>query len=157
MSGYPAGEALVQSTLVAIAGSVWASAGSKPNVSRGNFLLLNTGNSDHYAIIFPGDGNNQFIAASASERTWQTVIQVWQRYMDDGTSLTNMEALTDAIITQFDKYRKLTDSSGTIVDSNCKTIGKPEEMWNQAGNGPFWLRQMITIEWKEQLNVVFAE
>lgn len=150
---YAAGETLVLARLQAITGSTWTST----NTSRGKWGILNTGLSDHYAILKPGPGTNKFLTISVSLRTYHTIIQVWQSYTDDGTSLTNIEAYAEAILDQFDAYRKLGDTTKGIEDSQCISWTEVEERWVKGENGPRWLKQDFVIEWKEENAVTFAE
>lgn len=151
--GYSGGETLVLTQLRAISGGAW----TVNNSGVGRWDFLNTGNSDHYAVLYPGAGVNEFIAASSTNKKYTTIIQIWQAYVDDGTSVTNLEAYMEAILVRFDQYRKLGDTGGTIIDSYCSHFDQPQEMWGKAGDGPYWLRQNFYIEWKEQENVTFAE
>ncbi len=148
---YSAGEALILTALQAITGSVW----TVNNSGRGTWHMLNQGKADHYAIVKPGAFSSQFIAAAAIETDWQTTIEVWQAYVDDGSSLTNLEALTAAIITKFSQKKILDDTTGSIVDSYCSGGGEVQEMFTKGG-GPAWLRQDIYINWKEIENVTFS-
>lgn|SRR5512145_1131319 len=150
---YAAGETLVLARLRAISGSVWTSS----NSSRGKYGMLNSGDSDHYAILRPGPGANRFLSTNTSLRAYTTIIKVYQSYVDDGTSLTNMEAYAEAILDQFDAYRLLGDTTGTVQDSMIVSWGEVMEQWKAGGNGPRWLAQEFTIAWKEENNVTFAE
>jgi hypothetical protein len=149
---YTAGEALILTKLQAISGTVWTSA----NTSRGNWLMLNSGLSDHYAILRMGAGSNDPMSISVTVRNYTTVIQVWQSYVDDGSSYTNMLAYWEAIIDQFDAWRKLGDSTGTVQDARCSRWDEVEEMW-RGGGGPRWLRQKFYIEWAEENAITFSE
>lgn len=146
---YSDGEALVLTQLQNV--SVFSSV----NTFRGKFGKLNTGNSDHYAIIKPG----KFRVSDRSQigTIWQTKIMIYQRYKDDGVSLLSLESIVDAVLLRFKQYRKLADTTGTISDSAPIEGSEVVEMWNKGGNGPAWLRQDITIEWSEQNNVTYAE
>lgn len=148
---YSDGEALILTALRAIAGSVW----SASNSGRGTWYLLNQGKSDHHAVIKPGAFSSQFVTAAAIETDWQTVIEVWQAYVDDGSSLTNLEALSAAIIAKFAAEKTLDDTTGKVVDSFCSGGGEVQEMWTKGG-GPAWLRQDLYITWKEIENVTFS-
>lgn len=151
--GYSGGEALVLARLQAIAGGVWTSS----NSGRGTWYMLNNGLSDHYAFVFPGPFTSEFVTVTENEDTYVTCIEIWQAYVDDGTSLTNLEALMTAVLDQFDKYRKLGDTGDTIVDSTVKRGDEPQERWKRGGNGPAWLSWKVYVEWKEQNVVQFAE
>jgi hypothetical protein len=147
---YSTGEALVLTQLQAVTGF------SSSNTSRGKWGILNSGKDDNYGIIKPGSFSREESAMSANATEWKTVIQVWQRYKDDGVTLTNLEAHVDNIITRFDQYRKLADTTGTVIDSFIDTGGEAQEMWNKSG-GLSWLKQEITVTWLEHSTIVYAE
>jgi hypothetical protein len=149
---YTNGEALVLSRLQSITGSVWTST----NTARGKWGLLNSGASDHYAVLRMGAGMNNGMSISTTLRMYTTVIEVWQSYLDDGTSYTNMLGYHEAILDKFDAYRKLGDTGGTVQDSRCTRWDEIEEMWRSTG-GPRWLRQKFYVEWTEENAVTYAE
>lgn len=152
---YAAGETLVLARLQAITGTPapWSST----NTSRGKWGILNSGKSDHYGILKPGPGTNQFISGTVSVRTHSTVIEVWQQYVDDGTTLESLEALSEAILDQFDANRKLGDTTAAIEDARCVSWSEVNEKWKRGGNGPAWLEQDFVIQWSEENNVTFTE
>ena len=147
---YSAGEALILTQVQATTGF------ASTNTSRGKWGLLNKGVSDHYAIIKPGEFTREQIAMSANEAKYKTVIQVWQRYKDDGDSMTNLETHVANIIAKLDQYRKVADTTGTIVDSFVSGGGEMQEMWNKDG-GLSWLKQDVTVTWLEHTTVTYAE
>jgi hypothetical protein len=149
---YTAGEALALARLREISGSLWTS----DNSGRGTWYMLNTGKASRYAFLKPGPGKNDFISINTSVRTYATMIEIWQAYVNDGTSLTNLQAYQEAILDKFDNSRLLGDTGGTIQDSRCIALGEPQEMWTAGGNGPFWLRQDFQIQWKEENTVEFS-
>ena len=149
---YTAGEALVLTRLQAIAGSVWTST----NTARGKWTQLDSGVANHYAVLKMGAGTNDPYTLSSMLRHWTTVIEVWVSYTDDGTSYTNLLAYHEAILDQFDAYRKLGDTGGTIVDARCTRFDAVEEMWTRSG-GVRWLRQNFYIEWEEENAAAYAE
>lgn len=148
---YSAGEALILTKLQAITGSVWTTS----NSGRGKWNLLNSGASDHYAILRSGAGENVFTTFSMSQRNYVTVIEVWQSYQDDGTSYENIQAYAEGILDQFDASRKIGDTTGDVQDSRCSRWDEVEVRWTRGG-GPRWLRQNFYIEWKEDNNVTFS-
>lgn len=152
MSGYSDGEAKVLTRLQAISGSVWTST----NSSRGNWIILNSGKSDHYAILHMGAGTNAGMSITYTLRHFVTVIEVWKAYTDDGTSYTDLLAYHEAIVDQFDAYRKLGDTGGTIQDARCTRWDEVEERWMKGG-GPRWLKQNFYIEWDEENAAAYAE
>ena len=150
---YTAGEALILTRLQAISGSVWTSA----NTARGKWTQLNGGASDHYAVLKMGAGMNDGFALSATRRHYTTVIEVWQSYLDDGSSYTKMLAFWEAVLDTFDQYRLLGDATGTVQDARCTRWDAIEERWIKGGNGPRWLKQNFYIEWWEENAVTYAE
>jgi hypothetical protein len=153
MSGYSAGEALILTALRAAgAGSTWVS----NNSSRGNWSMLGSGLSNHYAILKPGPGRNEFIGMSEAERTFSTIVEVWVSYQADGTSLTDLEGYADAILSKFDAANRLGDTGGTIEDAMVISWSEVEERWARDESAPRWLKQNFTIEWKEQSDVTFT-
>lgn len=142
---YPDGEALVLTQLRSVTGFTSA------NTDRANWSLLNSGASDHYGIIKPGT----FDEDPANNFGWnnRTIIQIWQRYVDDGTSATNLEAHVKNVKRRFVQYRKL---GGTIEDSRVVGGSEMVERWNKDG-ALVWLSQDVVIEWKEQEIETYAE
>lgn len=143
---YATGEGLILTQLQSVTGFTSA------NTTRASWQLLNSGNSDHYAIIKPGtfreDPENNFCWIN------QTVVQIWQFYQDDGTSATNLEAHVQNVRDRFTKYRKL--GSSAIVDSRVIGGSEMQERWNKDG-ALVWLSQDLIIEWREQEIVTYAE
>lgn len=149
--GYAAGETLVLWQLQAVAGF------SPSNTTRAKWGILNTGAAPLYGILRQGEWSMTWIAATVAEFTWTTVIELWRRWLDDGTTATDLQADLDAVLARFLAYRKLGDTTDTINDSNPRRGGEPEAMWRAGGAGPAWLRAQITIEWKEHQTITFAE
>ena len=127
------------------------------NVSLSNWKVLNSGNSDHYAIIRPGPATRTASALTAKQNTYRTVIEVWQRYVDDGTTLTALLDWVDVIVARLDSYRKLADTTGELRDANVTALGDVTEQWREKGNGPSWLRREIVVEWVEEEVITYAE
>lgn len=149
---YTAGEALVLSRLQGISGGVWTTS----NTARGNWKILNDGISDHYAILKMGPGLNDGETFSTFARHYTTIIQIWQAYQDDGTSYTNILAFWEAILNQFDAYRKLGDTTGVVLDAHCSRWDEVMERWTKDG-GPKWLSQNFYIDWIEEKQIAYAE
>lgn len=148
---YPLGEELVLRQVQAVAGF------GPHNTSRGKWGVLNTGAAPVYAILHPGEWTMAFISANVAEFTWQTIVQVWQRYSADGVAMADLQANVDLVLLRLLAYRKLGDTTDRVNDSNPRRGGEALEMWTAGGNGPAWLRQDIVVEWKEHRAVTFAE
>jgi hypothetical protein len=151
---YSDGEALILTKLQSVTG--FTNTTDKINTSRGKWGILNSGANDHYGIIKPGAFTRTQGAMSMNISYFDTVIQVWQRYVDDGTSLTNLEGHVKNIINYFDIWRKAGDTTGTIVDVFISGGGEVTEQWNKDG-GLSWLKQDLTVTWQEHDNVSYGE
>lgn len=152
---YPEGETLALAVLQGVTGFTGTTS-TTLNTSRGKWGLLNSGNSDHYGILKPGDFGRSQGAMSMNISMFKTVIQVWQRYVDDGDSATNLEGHVKNIIAYFDTRRKLGDTTGTIVDAFIDEGREMQEMWNKDG-ALVWLKQELVVSWQEHDVVTYAE
>ena len=140
---YPEVEALVLTKLRRVTGFTGTTSTTE-NTSRGKWGLLNSGNADHYGIIKPGEFERSQGAMSMNISRYQTIIQVWMRYTDDGTTLTSLETHVKNIIAYFDQWRKLGDSTGTVIESFIGNGGEVTEQWNKDG-GLSWLKQDLVL------------
>jgi hypothetical protein len=148
---YAAGETLALTVLQSVTGF------ASTNTSRGKWGVLNSGiSTGHYGILKPGAFGRSQIAMSANESTFQTIIQVWQRYKDDGDTLTTLEGHVDDILAAFDAKRKLGDTTGVIVDAFINEGREVQEMWGKDG-ALSWLKQDLIVTWQEHNNVTYAE
>lgn len=127
------------------------------SVARGKWGLLNSGHSDHYAILKPGAFSREFETMRINTTEWRTIIEVWQGYLDDGTTLTSLEGHVANIIARFDQYRKLADTTKAIQDANITGGSEVTEQWRNTGDGPSWLKQDLFLDWSEESNVTFTE
>jgi hypothetical protein len=152
MSDYAAGEALFLTRIQALA---QFDAG---NSARGKWGLLNSGNDDQYAILKPGPRLRAASGLSGQVMdTHQTVIQLYQRYKDDGTSLTDLEAIVDVLINELDTYPYMSDSGGSVVMAKVVEVREYQEILARDGGGPLWLLAEIVGEWDEETNITLAE
>ena len=152
---YPDGEALALTVLRGVTGFTGTTA-ADANTSRGKWGLLNSGISDHYGILKPGEFAREQGAMSMNISTFQTVIQIWQRYTDDGTTLTALEGHVKNVLNYFDTKRKLGDATGTIVDAYIAEGREVSERWAKDG-ALMWLSQDLILTWMEHDTVTYAE
>jgi hypothetical protein len=149
--GYTDGEALLLTRVRAVTGYF-----SSNNAKRGDWKILNTGKDDLYAIIKQGAGSvEEMVTFGINGVTWQSVIQVWQKYRD-ANSYTNLLTAVDALKDSLVTYPKIGDSTSTIRDAVITSYSDVQEMWTAQG-GLEWLRQDVYFQWTEETNVTFAE
>lgn len=121
---------------------------SSDNATRGDYGLLNSGHDNVYLVVRPGDpGEQEYITFRVYVVAWNTVIEVWQRYLNETTTLTDLEANVEKIKTQMESYPQLGLSQ---VQYSIMTIGTPTEQWTEDGSALVWLKQEINIQWQEQ-------
>ena len=89
------------------------------------------------------------------DTTWQTVIEVWRRYVNDSETTQLMGSLRDEIIAAIQAKSRLGDTTGNVVLSGVTGGGDPEAMWTKRG-GPQWLRGEIYVEWTERTTVTLS-
>ena len=138
---YPAGEAVVLTLLQAM------SEFDRRNTARGDWKPLNSGGSDHYAIIRPGPFANKATAlGGASVTAWRTIIEVWQRWVDDAPTVLALEGLVSAVIDHLERYPGL---DGLALIAGVTGGGEMQQRWLREG-GPGWAVQEIYYDWQEE-------
>jgi hypothetical protein len=127
------------------------------NSARGKFGIRDTGASDHYAILKPGPWTRSKLSPTVRLDTYRTVIQIYQHYLDDGTSMTDLETLVDAVLAELDTYRVMGDTTGAVIQANI--VEAREMIWILAapGEGPEWLLVELIGEWHEETTITYAE
>jgi len=86
---------------------------------------------------------------TVKDNAYRTIVQVWQRYKDDGSTLTNLLGYVDNITTVIDATPKLGDTTSTIRDANATGYSDVFEMANNDG-GIDWLRRDVFIDWTQE-------
>jgi hypothetical protein len=122
------------------------------NSSRQDWKLLDSGKASHYAILRPGPWLNERFTLANYRRQWTTVVEVWQRYIDD----TKPGALVDHVddlVRHVESYGALDGAAG-VLDANVAGGGEMEEI--QRTNGALWARWSFNVVWQEDYEVVYA-
>jgi hypothetical protein len=148
---YLIGEKLIAAQIEEVTGF------DESNVARGDWRLLNTGNSAHYAIIKRGAVVTEWVAHNISQDNYRTIIEVWQRLKDSQESYDDLLEHVAAIETRIKQYRLLADTAGVVLDANLTGASAMTEQWRNNADGPSWFKIEINIDWSEQTNVTFAE
>ena len=129
---------------------------SASNVAIAKWGILNSGLSDHYAIIRPGKVERPQLTFTVKDNNYETIIEVWQNYVDDGTTVTSLIGHVDTITSRLDSYRKIADTTKTVRDMNVTGYSEVKEQWVKDG-GISWLSRDITVLWTEEEAVTYAE
>lgn len=136
---------------------------SSLSVGRGTkWVYLNSGASDHYAILHKGAWVQDWNTLREATHTFRTVIEVIQTMatINDNTATDNYDILlnyADAIIARLEAYRKLGDTSGTLRDANITGGEEVKELWLDQGKTLAWIYTAIYLDWSEDEQVTFAE
>jgi hypothetical protein len=147
---YSAGEVLIEKQILQTAGY------GINNVSRGNYNILSSGLSQFFAILrMGGEQDIEWITPTTYKANWMTVIEVWQRYVDDRDTVTNLYTNLQSIVTRLLTYKDLDDTAGIILDNHISMGDEPEEMYAKGG-GISFLRMKIYFGWQEQQTITFA-
>jgi hypothetical protein len=125
------------------------------NTSDQNWLLLNSGKSNHYAILRPGAPVMEWISPTVYKAMWITVVELWQLYTDEINTKTALYALIAELLTSIMPHPRLGDTTGAILDSSVKGGKEPEQRWAASG-GPTWLVWEVNIEWQEEVTVTIS-
>jgi hypothetical protein len=120
------------------------------NTSESDWGILNTGNAAYYAILKPSPDPApiEWITFTIYMIHWTTIVEVWQRYVDETTTQAALYGHTGQIIAQMQPYNRLTGN--TIAHAEAVSVGTPTEEWKSGAKGPAWLKQEINIQWHEQ-------
>lgn len=127
------------------------------NTVRGKWNVLNQGFSDHYAILKRGESSSVWDTLRNSQDNYRTIVEVWQRYTDDGISYEALLEHHENIKTRVKGYRLLGDDSGTVFDANYTGSSVVTEQWRNNNDGPSWLKIDLYIDWSEQNVITLSE
>ncbi len=127
-------------------------------VSRGDYRELDEGAATT-AVLTPGafvqDGVSEG-GAMKSVRDWSVLIDLFRKYLDDGTSWTNFEADRDSIMAELEKYPTLNSLAG-IVKVQIQADTDPGEIFDEDDNGPFFIWQRLRVNVNERADLTGGE
>lgn len=124
----------------------------KSNTSRGKWGILNSGASERYVIIKPGPRDRQMIALNTRLETSQTVIEVWQKYRDDGDTLTTLQTAVDTLLDTLDQYPRLGGLGATIRKGEIISV---REAMQVPADAPQWLKIDLIGQTDEEKTISF--
>lgn len=128
------------------------------NTGRGDkWQMLNTGLSDHYAILRKGETTRTNVSLRFIEAKNRTIIEVIQRARTSST--VDYDALLEHvqnITTRFDTYRRLSDDGTTVFDANITGSSEVLGVWTNKGDLPSWYKVDLYLDWMEQESITYA-
>lgn len=111
--------------------------------TRGDWRVLDKGLTP-IAVLYPGalqSGEVTFVGGE--EHIWSVNCELTARFINDGTSMTTLETVRDAVIALFQDNPNLGISDGSHI-SNV-TGSEFVELRDTDGNGPFYLQTTLTF------------
>lgn len=148
MSGYSDIEALWLARVRAISGY------DENNTSRAKWGILNNGMSDTYVIIKPGTRERQMVAYTMRLETSQTVIEVWQKYRDDGDTVTTLQTAVDELLAGLDPYPRLGGLGSTVRKGEIIAV---REAMQVPADAPKWLKIDLIGQTDEESTISYQE
>ena len=125
------------------------------NTSRCDWLVLNSGKSDHYVVLRPGEFTTEWIGMSTYQITYTTVIEMWQSYTTEAVSYENLYTqLLDPLMGLM-AYPRMGDTSNLVLDSTILYSSEPQFRWTASGNVQ-WLYWELYVNWKETHTVTIS-
>lgn len=148
---YSSVEAAVLTILQGLTGTF----ASTDDVTRGDYRILDSG-ANANAVLIPGAFEQDGIAeggARKSVRAWNVLIDLFRKYVDDGTTWTNFETDRDAVMAELELYPTLNSEAG-IVGVTISADADPGEVFDEDDGGPFfvWQRMRLTITERADLS-----
>ena len=125
------------------------------NAVRADWKPLNSGASGHYAVLKPGIFANapQTLGDGATATQWRTIVEIWQRWVDDGPTVIALEELVQDVIEQVERYPSL---DGTALMAWVAGGGEMQQRWLKEG-GPMWAVWEVYVDWQEERYPDIAE
>lgn len=150
MSGYPDIEALWLERMRAISGY------DTNNTSRGNWGIVNNGKSDRYVVLKPGTHSRTMNSIGGGRlETYRTILEVHQKYRDDGTTLTTLETAVNTLIDSLDTYPRLGETGNSVQKGEIvevrEVLGYPDPQ------APSWLVCELVGETSEEKTITFQD
>ena len=146
---YPDGEAAILTLIQAMPEF------DRRNAARADWKPLNSGASDHYVILKPGAWLNaaDSLGGESAVTTWRTIIEVWQRWVDDGPTAVALQVLAQKVIEHLERYPSL---GGEGLLAWVAGGSEMQQRWLKEG-GPMWAVWEVYIDWQEERFIDPAE
>lgn len=126
------------------------------DVTRSDWTVLDRG-SPPYVVLWRGAWEREeFYSGGGYMVFWMINVDVFERYLDDGSSYTNLEATAQGIEDELGKYPTLNSASGVV---RAILIGgsEPTQVFDRAGGGPHFLLQTLRLRVHEVEQVTGGE
>jgi len=105
-------------------------------------------------IVMPGEHNREMISFKTQLNTWQTIIEVYQKYRDDGDTLTTLQTAVNTILSYLDPRRVLGDTGGTVRKGRVVSI---RPIVRYPMDKPDWLIAALVGQVDEEETITFSE
>ena len=128
------------------------------SISRGDYRELDEGASTT-AVLTPGAFIQDGVTEGGSRTTvrdWSVLIDLFRKYLDDGTSWTDFEADRDSVMSELEKYPSLNSLAG-VVKVQIQADADPGEIFDENDGGPFYVWQRLRVNVNERADLTGGE
>ncbi len=125
------------------------------NSSRAKWGILNSGAAAQYAILRAAPFTNDYdgLGHGHVRTSWRTVVELWQRWVDDGPTAVALQTLAQATLEHLERYPSL---AGEGLLAWVSGGGEMQQRWLKEG-GPVWAVWEVYIDWQEERFISVAE
>ena len=114
------------------------------DVTRGDYSVLDSGGV-YFCVLRPGPfGEEEKYGSALQIREMSTMVELYKRYVHQASDYTDFCAMRDAVVGELEKWPSL-DSTAGINLVRCAADGPAEEVFDDEGEGPFYIYQELRV------------
>jgi hypothetical protein len=113
-------------------------------VAVGDYRALDSGLSE-VIVITPGAFDSGDNTDFERTRTWDVPLELFVKYMDSTSAFAALNTLRDAVLALLDGLAVM-DDAGLITFRRVRAPDDPQEVYDRAGGGPYFLTQELRAE-----------
>ena len=114
------------------------------DVTRGNFRVLDRG-SPPYAVLYPGGFEIEDYGDWGEKIfRWTMYCEVFERYLDDGSSYTSLEATRQNVVDVFNANPSMNGTSG-VVYVMARRADDLRFIYDEGRGGPHFIMQRLAV------------
>lgn len=119
---------------------------------------MSKGPARSYAFLRRGAFKREWLTLTRLQTTWETVIEIWVRNIDPGSTYQTLAQIGQAVVDEFDKYITLNDTAGVQYSALARG-DEPEivELRRRWGAKNEYMKQNLTLVWREETTPARAD
>ena len=114
------------------------------DVTWGDYRVLESG-GDPYVILRAGGFVNEYKTPTRRQRTWTTILELYERMVGDGTEEVNLDTRRQTLIALFDQYPTLDALSANVSGAHIQDGDEPVVAYHDKGGGVFLMQTMRLV------------